>query len=90
MVHKDKLWVKFDENLDIECFCAYNNRRCPKEKREGCLLYLAKFIQIDDVQRHDERVKLAKKATSTLEAKFKREQKKFESQVKRSIKKFKI
>lgn len=89
MVHKDKLWIKFKE-LDIECFCDYNNRKCPKEKREDCHLYLAKFIRIDDVERHDEHVKNVRNASKLLEAKMKQQQKKFESQVKRSIKKFKI
>jgi len=89
MVYKDKLWVKF-KDLDIYCFCAYNDRRCAAEKREDCHLYLTKFIRIDDVERHDERVKNLSDASRILEAKIKREQKRFESQVKRSIKKFKI
>lgn len=84
MVYQDKLWIKF-KDLDIECFCAYNERRCPLETKE-CRLYLAKFICIDGAER-EERVKSVK---DSLEAKIKQQQRKFESELKRSIKKFKI
>lgn len=88
MVHKDKLWIKF-KDLDIECFCAYDNRRCPLEKRKGCHLYLAKFIRLD-IEETADAVKAAQKSQSRLEKALRNEQKKFESQVKRSIGKFKI
>jgi hypothetical protein len=84
MVHKDKLWIKFDENLDIECFCAYNNRRCPAEKRSGCGLYLAKFIPVDEPKKQN-----TKSAVSNIEQKLKQEQRKFETELKKSIKKLK-
>lgn len=84
MVHKDRLWIKFDENLDILCLCAYNDRRCPKEKRHGCDLYLAKFIPVY------EPVNIKpKNISSELERKLKCEQKKFETELKKSIKKLK-
>lgn len=84
MVHKDKLWIKF-KDLDIECFCAYNDRRCTKDKRKGCGLYLVKFIQLDD----EEQSEKLKKASSSLEAQFKKENKRFESELKKSIDKLK-
>lgn len=88
MVYKDKLWIKF-KDLDISCFCAYNNRRCPLEKREDCHLYLAKFISLD-LEEAGEKLKTAQRSQSRLEKALRSEHKKFESQVKRSIKKFKI
>lgn len=88
MIHKDKLWIKFKE-LDIVCICDYNNRRCPLEKREDCHLYLAKFIRLG-IEEAEDAVKAAQKSQSRLEKAFRQEQKKFESKVKRSIKKFKI
>lgn len=86
MIHKDKLWIKF-KDLDIVCVCDYNNRKCPKEKNEGCHLYLAKFIQIDDDEGLKERTDNIKTATKHLEMRVRHEQKKFESEIKRSIRK---
>lgn len=88
MVYKDKLWIKFN-GLDIECFCTYDNRKCPLKEKE-CHVYLAKFIRLDDVDAHDERVENLREGVKRLEARIKNEQKKFESEIKRSIKKFKI
>lgn len=87
MVYKDKLWIKF-KDLDIVCFCAYNERKCPLEKKD-CHLYLAKFIRIDDIEKHEQRVSELSSATKRLERRLKQEHKKFETEIQRSIKKMK-
>jgi hypothetical protein len=40
-----KLWVKFDE-LDIECFCEADNKKCLPEEKPTCKEYVVKFIEI--------------------------------------------
>lgn len=88
MVHKDKLWIKFDE-LDIECLCGYNDRKCSKENREGCHLYLAKFIQLSDEEKHGDRCEAVSDVSRILERKMTREKDKFTSELKRSLNKMK-
>jgi len=70
MVYKDKLWIKFNENLDIECFCPYNSRRCLKDKKD-CHVYLAKFIRMENAEKHDERMKALSDANKRLEERLK-------------------
>jgi len=88
MIHKDKLWIKFDE-LDIECLCGYNDRKCSKESRENCHLYLAKFIQLSDEEKHEEHRGVVSDASRVLERKMTREKDKFTSELNRSIRKLK-
>lgn len=92
MVHKDKFWIKFND-LDIECICAYDDIRCPKQKRGGCHLYLAKFIQLDEEEKVEEKRVELTDAGRKLEAQIKQRQEKFKSEVRRSLdkmRKFKI
>jgi len=92
MSYQDKLWVKFDE-LDIVCFCDYNNRKCPKEKRENCSLYLAKFIPLEEEETSGEKHIDVADIAKSIETKLTHETRKFQSELKRNLqkmKKFKI
>lgn len=88
-----KLWIKFNENLDIECFCEENRKKCPPEQRSACREYIVKFIEIERPKEYEERINNIKDATQQLEARIKKETKKFETQLQKSlrvVKKFKI
>ena len=79
-----KAWVKFD-GMDIECICDEHHRKCAGD--DGCKEYVIKFTEIN---RRDQSVKDAVKKLEKETTNFGRTVKKFESQVNRSIKKFKI
>ena len=83
-----KLWVKFDSDLDIECFCDYNRKRCPVEKRPECKEYVVKFIEIErseDEEKYTKALKDADQAQTELTKKLKG----FETELQKSIKKLK-
>jgi len=82
----EKLWVKFDNSLDIECFCAYNRKRCPTEAKPECKLHLVKFIEMrpSKVELDDKT-----KEIKALKEKVRRETKKIETELHRSIRKMK-
>lgn len=87
-----KLWVKFD-NFDIVCFCEENRKECPPESKPDCKEYIVKFIEIKRSKEAEENIDAIKDVTKRLEAQVKREKKKFETQLQRSLremKKFKI
>jgi len=89
----EKMWVKFDE-LEIECWCSKERKKCPKEKKPECKLYLVKFIEIMDEAKHDDRMKIIRETATKLERdivkKFKKETNKFKKEIDRSISKFKV
>jgi len=82
----EKLWVKFDNNLDIVCICDYNRKRCPTEAKPECKLYLVKFIEMRPTKVElDDKTKELK----TLKEKVRRETKKVETELHKSIRKMK-
>lgn len=83
-----KLWIKFDD-LEVDCFCEECDKKCPLEKKPECKLYLAKFIEIERPKQFKERCKTLKDTTKILEERIKRETKKFETQLQKSIRKMK-
>lgn len=74
----DKFWVKFDE-LDVECFCKDGNKKCPSERKPECKLHVIKFIEIEESDRYEEGHIKIRKAV-----------KKLESELSRTINKFKV
>ena len=78
-----KVWAKFDE-LDLKCVCDEHHRKCKVNDAE-CKEYVVKFIEID---RNDpeELVDQLSKGVGTLS----KQMKKFQSEISRSIKKFKV
>lgn len=83
-----KLWVKFDENLDIECWCE--RKKCPSESKSECKEFVVKFIEIERPKEIEKRIDDIKDVTKQLEVKIKREAKKFETQLQKAIKTFKV
>jgi hypothetical protein len=80
-----KVWAKFDDNDKIECVCDEHHRKCEKESK--CKEYVAKFIEVDRNQEaFDDAVAHLNKESEKLYKSISR----FESQVSRSIKKFKV
>ena len=77
-------WAKFD-GMDIECVCDEYNRKCVSD--DACKEYVIKFTEVD---RRDEGVKDAVKRLKKETNNLGRTMKKFESQINKSIKKFKI
>lgn len=83
-----KLWVKFDNNLDIECICDYNRKRCPAEKKPECKEYVVKFIEIErseDIEKYTQALKDA----DCAQTEFTKKLKGFETELQKSIKKLK-
>lgn len=89
----DKMWVKFNE-LDVECWCSKQHKKCPSEAKPECNLYLVRFIEITDEAKHDERLKFTKEAVSKLEReiveKLKKDTTKFKKEIDKSLNKFKV
>lgn len=81
-----KLWTKFDDT-DIECFCE--RKKCAPESKPECKEYIVKFIEIERSAEFEEKTKTIKDATKLLEERLKREAKKFETEIQKSIKKMK-
>lgn len=79
-----KAWVKFD-GMDIECICDEHHRECTGD--DACKEYVVRFTEIN---RRDQGVKDAVKKLEKEATNFGRTMRKFESQINRSIKKFKI
>jgi hypothetical protein len=78
-----KAWVKFD-GMTVKCICDENDRKCKDDK--ACKEYVIKFIEVDRTDKITDALKHIEKETDNLQKNIK----KFESQVSRSIKKFKI
>lgn len=78
-----KVWAKFD-GLDLECVCDEHHRKCKKQDA-NCKEYVVKFIEIDRNDPEEIAEKLAE-GVGTLS----KQMKKFQSEISRSIKKFKV
>jgi hypothetical protein len=76
------VWAKF-EDMDLKCVCDEHHRKC---KDNTCKEYVVKFMEIDRQTELEE-------ATKHLDAearKLRSEMQRFQSQISRSIKKYKI
>lgn len=77
-----RVWAKLDGE-DIRCICDEHHRKCD----EKCKEYVVKFIEVDrNKEEFDDVIANLNKETETLRKNIK----KFETQISRSIKKFKI
>ena len=79
-----KLWVKFDE-MDIECFCNENRKKCPPESNPVCKEYVVKLIEIERKYR-DVDFEKGEKLFKDAVKKFKKQG----TELRKSIRKFKI
>lgn len=77
-----KVWAKFDD-MDLTCVCDEHHRKCKDDK---CREYVVKFMEID---RKDELEEATKHLTAETK-KLHNDMRKFQSEVSRSIRKFKI
>jgi hypothetical protein len=83
-----KLWVKFDE-MAVVCFCEEGRKKCVKEEKPECKEYVVKFIEVKreaTVEQITEVMTREQKAMKEIIAKIK----KHDSELKKSIRKFKI
>ncbi len=78
-----KVWAKFDD-MDLVCVCDEHHRKCKPEVE--CKEYVVKFMEID----REEIIEDAKAHIEMETKKLRNDIKKFQSQVSKSIKKFKI
>jgi hypothetical protein len=79
-----KLWVKFD-GMDIDCVCDEHHRKC---KDKACKEYVVKFTEIKR-SKGAEQIKGLEKDGQLLE-KAVNDLKKYSTELKKSITKFKI
>ncbi len=83
-----KLWAEFDE-LNIKCFCEENRKKCVKEEKPECKEYVVKFIEVkrnETVEQIKEVMTREQKAMKDILAKIK----KHDTELKKSIRKFKV
>ena len=78
-----KAWVKFD-GMTVKCICDDKDRKCKDDKL--CKEYVIRFTEIERSEKVNDAIKHLEKESDNLEKTIK----KFESQVSKSIKKFKI
>lgn len=78
-----KVWAKFN-GMDLECICDEHHRKCQPHDA-ACKEYVVKFIEVDRSIEDDLNAHLSKE-TSHL----RREIKKFQSEISKSIRKYKI
>ena len=77
-----KVWAKFD-GMDLKCVCDEHHRKC---KDKECKEYVVKFMEIDRQSKLEDAVAQLEKE----DKKLRQDIKKFQSQVSKSIKKYKI
>ena len=78
-----KVWAKFD-GMDLTCVCDEHHKKCKPDA--DCKEYVVKFMEIDREQKIED-------ASVHLEMetkKLRKDIKKFQSEISRSIKKYKI
>ena len=83
-----KMWVKFD-GMDVACFCEEDRKKCVKEEKPECKEYVVKFIEIKrdtTAEQIKEVMTREQKAMKKIVAKVK----KYDSELKKSIRKFRI
>ena len=75
--------------MNVECFCEENRKKCVKEEKPECKEYVVKFIEVkrdSTVQQIQEVMTREQKAMKEILAKVK----KYDSELKKSIRKFKV
>jgi len=80
MINK-KMWVRFDDDLEVVCFCDDGRKKCTKEEKPVCEEYVVKFIPIERSKAEVKAKENADKLAATL--------KKFKTELDRNAKKFK-
>lgn len=78
-----KVWAKFNE-MDLECVCDEHHRKCQKD--DDCKEYVVKFMEIDRSADAEEVLKHLERESENLRGNIR----KFQSEISKSIKKFKI
>ena len=77
-----RVWAKIDSD-DIKCICDEHHRKC----EDKCKEYVVKFIEINrDEENFNDAVEQLEKESDN----FHKNMKKFETQLSKSLKKFKI
>ena len=77
-----KVWAKFAD-MDLQCVCDEHHRKC---KDDTCKEYVVKFMEID---RQDE-LEAATKHLNNETKKLRNDMQKFQSQISKSIRKYKV
>lgn len=77
-----KVWAKFD-GLDLACVCDEHHKKCKKD--DNCKEYVVKFIEIDRSSAKEAMAHLANETKN-----LRKEIDKFQSQISKSIRKFKV
>jgi hypothetical protein len=85
------MWVKFDEEGFVECFCENGKKKCSEKPDFECSEYVVKFMKIDRNKLGDlkDAVDDAGKTLIASEAEVKRQLKKFETEIQKSVREFK-
>lgn len=78
-----KAWVKFNDMI-VECICDEKNHKCKDDKL--CKEYVIRFTEIERSEKINDSLKHLEKESDNLQKTIK----KFESQISKSIKKFKV
>ena len=78
-----KVWAKF-EGMDLTCVCDEHHRKCQDDM---CQEYVVKFMAIN---RAEQDLEDATKHLEDISKNVRRDIKKFQSKVSRSVKKYKI
>jgi len=79
-----KVWAKFD-GMDLQCVCDEHHRKCKKDI-SGCKEYVVKFIEVDREDPIEQFTSQIEKETANLRNSIK----KFQSEISKNIRKFKI
>ena len=77
-----RVWAKFDD-MDLVCVCDEHHRKCTDNK--SCKEYVVKFMEIDRNTEVEDAMEHLAKETDNV----RREVKRFESEVSKSIRKMK-
>lgn len=88
-----KMWVKFNDEGELECFCNNGDKSCPSALEPTCEEYVVKFMKIHRVQQTvsdlsdevDRAVTVAERTEREIATKLRR----FETELQKSIKNIK-
>ena len=84
------MWVDFDENLELLCFCD-GDKECPDELKPPCSKYVVKFVPVSDSADSDlMSIDDLKKDMENAMTTYYRNINKFKSTLEKSIRKFKV
>lgn len=81
------LWVKFSD-LDMECFCYCNRKKCPPESKPECKEYVVKFIEIER-EPLEEKSKVILDEIGKSERKIEQDRKKYKTELQKSLERLK-